>query len=158
LILDEPTSGLDTLVRREFLESMVDMTAAGQSVFLSSHQIPEVERVADIVAIMKNGELLLMEELAQLKDSCREVIVTYEDAVNVLAIPGQIVNHAVQGRQCICMIRTDNEQQFYTLQDRPEIRTVDVRRPTLEDIFVAYMRADRPKTAAAIANHTEVIR
>ena len=72
LILDEPTSGLDTLVRREFLESMVDMTASGQTVYLSSHQIPEVERVADIVAIMKHGKLLLVEELASLKDTSRE--------------------------------------------------------------------------------------
>jgi ABC-2 type transport system ATP-binding protein len=143
LILDEPTSGLDTLVRREFPESMVDMTAAGQTVFLSSHQIPEVERVADTVAIMKEGKLLLVEELSQLKDTCREVIVTYEDHVNLTAIPGNVVHHAVQGRQCVCLIRTDNEEQFYRLQDRPEVRTVDVRRPSLEDIFVAYMRADR---------------
>ena len=58
LILDEPTSGLDALVRREFLESMVDRAAQGQTVFLSSHQIVEVERVADIVAILRKGKLL----------------------------------------------------------------------------------------------------
>jgi len=142
LILDEPTSGLDTLVRREFLESMVDMTAAGQTVFLSSHQIPEVERVADIVAILKAGRLLLVEELPLLKESCREVIVTYEDQVNVTAIPGIVVNHVVRGRQCACLVRSDNEEQFYRLQGRPDVRTVDVRRPSLEDIFVAYMRGN----------------
>lgn len=148
LILDEPTSGLDTLVRREFLESMVDMTAAGQTVYLSSHQIPEVERVADIVAIMKQGKLLLVEELAELKDSCREVIITYEDQVNVAGIPGQLVHHSVQGRQSICMIRTTEEELFYRMQERSEVRTVDVRRPSLEDIFVAYMKADRPGATA----------
>ena len=63
LILDEPTSGLDALVRREFLESMVDRAAQGQTVFLSSHQIVEVERVADIVAILRRGKLLLVEPL-----------------------------------------------------------------------------------------------
>jgi ABC-type multidrug transport system ATPase subunit len=57
LVLDEPTSGLDTLVRREFLENMVDLAAAGRTVLLSSHQIGEVERVADIVAIIKDGKL-----------------------------------------------------------------------------------------------------
>lgn len=142
LILDEPTSGLDTLVRREFLESMVELTATGQTVYLSSHQIPEVERVADIVAIMKGGRLLLVEELSSLKDSCREVIVTYEDSVNVSAIPGLVVHHNVQGRQCVCLVRSDDEGQFYALQDRPDVRTVDVRRPSLEDIFVAYMKDD----------------
>ena len=161
LILDEPTSGLDTLVRREFLESMVDMTAAGQTVYLSSHQIPEVERVADIVAIMKEGKLLLVEELSQLKDTCREVIITYEDNVNLSAIPGRVVHHSVQGRQCVCLLRTDEEQQFYALQDRPEVRTVDVRRPSLEDIFVAYMRAGElpaNSTSTPILDRSEVSR
>ena len=57
LMLDEPTSGLDTMVRREFLESMVDLAAQGQTVLLSSHQIGEVERVADIVAISARASL-----------------------------------------------------------------------------------------------------
>ena len=45
LVLDEPTSGLDPVVRREFLESMVDVAAGGRTVLLSSHQIVEVERI-----------------------------------------------------------------------------------------------------------------
>jgi ABC-2 type transport system ATP-binding protein len=159
LLLDEPTSGLDTLVRREFLESMVELTAAGQTVFLSSHQIPEVERVADVVAIMKQGQLLLVEEISQLKESSLEVIITYEDQVNLTALPGNVVHHSVQGRQCACLIRTDNEEQFYRLQDRPEIRTVDVRRPSLEDIFVAYMHADRvPPTSQVLVQQSEMVR
>lgn len=150
LILDEPTSGLDTLVRREFLESMVDMTAAGQTVFLSSHQIPEVERVADIVAIMKGGRLLLVEDLATLKESCREVIVTFEDAVNITTVAqlaGSIVNYSIRGRQCACLLRTEEEESHYQLQDRPDVRTVDVRRPSLEDIFIGYMQSNEPPIA-----------
>ena len=52
LILDEPTSGLDVLVRRDFLESMVDLAGTGRTVLLSSHQISEVERVASHVALL----------------------------------------------------------------------------------------------------------
>lgn len=55
LILDEPTSGLDPVVRREFLEAMVDRTASGTTVFLSSHQLHEVERVAEYVALLKGA-------------------------------------------------------------------------------------------------------
>ena len=73
LVLDEPTSGLDTLVRREFLEGMVDIAAAGRTVLLSSHQIGEVERVADIVAIIRAGKLLLVDRLEDLKDQIREL-------------------------------------------------------------------------------------
>ena len=79
LILDEPTSGLDTLVRREFLEGMVDIAAAGRTVLLSSHQIGEVERVADIVAILRAGKLLLVERLETLKDQIRELNITLAD-------------------------------------------------------------------------------
>ena len=67
LILDEPTSGLDLLVRREFLESMVDLAAAGRTVLLSSHQIHEVERVADYVAIVHDGRLVMI-DLPQVVD------------------------------------------------------------------------------------------
>ena len=67
LILDEPTSGLDVLVRRDFLESMVDLAGAGRTVLLSSHQIGEVERVASHVAILHRGKLLLGEPLDDLK-------------------------------------------------------------------------------------------
>ncbi len=151
LILDEPTSGLDTLVRREFLESMVDLTSVGQTVYLSSHQIPEVERVADIVAIMKRGRLLLVEELSTLKESCREVIVTFEDRVNVPSIPGAIVHAVSQGRQAVCLVRESEEQQYYDLQNRSDVRTVDVRRPSLEDIFVAYMRSDDGSSQSVVA-------
>src|SRR5262249_14256709 len=59
LILDEPTSGLDLFVRREFLSSMVDMAGAGRTIFISSHQIAEVERIASHAAFLADGRLLL---------------------------------------------------------------------------------------------------
>ena len=90
LVLDEPTSGLDTLVRREFLESMVDLAAAGRTVLLSSHQIGEVERVADIVAIMPRGQVLLVERLDELKRTTREVTVTMQEAAGARRrLPGR---------------------------------------------------------------------
>ena len=58
LILDEPTSGLDPVVRREFLEQMVDRASEGKTVFLSSHQVDEVKRVADHIAVLREGELV----------------------------------------------------------------------------------------------------
>ena len=67
LILDEPTSGLDVLVRRDFLESMVDLAGAGRTVLLSSHQIGEVERVASHIVLLHKGKLVLAEPLDELK-------------------------------------------------------------------------------------------
>ncbi len=59
LVLDEPTSGLDAMVRREFLESLVDLASTGRTVLLSSHQIGEVERVASHIAMLHQGKLIL---------------------------------------------------------------------------------------------------
>ena len=64
------------MVRREFLESMVDIAAEGRTVLLSSHQIGEVERVADIVAIVHAGRVLLVERLEEIKPTTRQVTVT----------------------------------------------------------------------------------
>src|SRR4051812_28623339 len=100
LILDEPTSGLDTMVRREFLESMVDIAAEGRTVLLSSHQIGEVERVADIVAIVHSGHVLLVECLDHLKQSTRQLTITVNDANGPLPpIAGQTIHERRRGRQ-----------------------------------------------------------
>ena len=100
---------------------------------------------------MKRGRLLLVEELSTLKESCREVIVTFEDRVNVPSIPGAIVHAVSQGRQAVCLVRESEEQQYYDLQNRSDVRTVDVRRPSLEDIFVAYMRSDDGSSQSVVA-------
>ena len=99
LVLDEPTSGLDALVRREFLESMVDRAAAGQTVFLSSHQIDEVERVADIVAILREGQLVLVERLDELKDRVQALTVTLDDGVAMPRVAGEILRERRKARQ-----------------------------------------------------------
>ena len=141
LLLDEPTSGLDTMVRREFLESMVDLAAAGRTVLLSSHQIHEVERVADYVAIVHEGRLVLVERLrrieGQRKGLDRHARRRRVDAARAgrdsratpqgspMASPGPGPYGRRRGR-----LRAPD--------GRPRSR---IRRPSLEEIFVAYMRS-----------------
>ena len=106
LILDEPTSGLDTMVRREFLESMVDIAAEGRTVLLSSHQIGEVERVADVVAIVHAGRVLLVERLDELKRTTRQVSVTMEDPHRELpSLDGRLIHERHRGRQYELIVR-----------------------------------------------------
>ena len=108
LILDEPTSGVDPLVRREFLESMLDRVATGRTVLLSSHHIAEVERVADHVAILHAGAVCINEPLQQLRDAVSEVIVTLDDpllALPALTAPAQVMNEQTEGRQRRLIVR-----------------------------------------------------
>ncbi len=148
LILDEPTSGLDTMVRREFLESMVDLAAEGRTVFLSSHQIGEVERVADYVAIVHGGRLLAIERLDQMKQSTRELTVTVSDATAPLApIPGEIIHQRRRGRQWDVIVRSLDATELERLRFAEGVVAVESRTPSLEEIFVAYM-AQPPSTSS----------
>ena len=145
LILDEPTSGLDTLVRRRFLESMVDVAADNRTVFLSSHQIPEVERVADIVAIMNAGKLLVCEPLEQLKSRLEQWTVTLDAGANQL--PESDLNILFQeqaGRQIQLMIDKPNPESLWGLRDHPAVTEIEVHVPSLEDIFVTYLQQSEP--------------
>jgi len=142
LILDEPTSGLDTMVRREFLESMVDIAAEGRTVLLSSHQINEVERVADIVAMVHAGRILLVEPLDQLKqDTLQLTITTSEFSAKPPAIHGTVVHSRQRGRQWELLVRGIQESDVDALQHQPTVFAVDTRTPSLEEIFVAYMQS-----------------
>ena len=67
LILDEPTSGLDPLVQREFYDLLNEEKEQGKTVFLSSHILPEVERVCDRVGILRDGLLVDIETIEDLK-------------------------------------------------------------------------------------------
>jgi ABC-2 type transport system ATP-binding protein len=151
LILDEPTSGLDPLVRREFLESMVDVAAGGRTVLLSSHQIGEVERVADIVAILKNGKLLAVERLDDLKSQTRELTLTLTNGAPYLSdVPGQVISRREHDRQWRLLVRHLDENRLESFRSLAQVRDVEVRTLNLEEIFVGYMRAgeDPPKGAA----------
>ncbi len=83
LILDEPTGGLDPLMQQEF-NSLIDETrASGRTVFLSSHVLPEVERLADRVGIVRHSRLVALEEVEALKQKAlRHVELTFPARVD----------------------------------------------------------------------------
>jgi ABC-2 type transport system ATP-binding protein len=90
LILDDPTSGLDAVVRREFLEAMIaNVQAEGGTVLFSTHLLHEMERVADEVAILHHGRLLLRDSLENLKAATKKLRVVYPDRVpERIELPG----------------------------------------------------------------------
>ena len=69
LVMDEPTSGLDPLMQREFLAMVTEARAAGRTVFLSSHNLPEVERACDRVGIIREGRLVDVSTVSELQAS-----------------------------------------------------------------------------------------
>lgn len=144
LILDEPTSGLDPLVRREFLESMIDVSAEGRTVLLASHQVSEVERVADVVIILLNGQLVCMERLEDLKHSTQEVLLTLPDSsIAPPDIPGEVIAHVPFAHEHIWMVRNLDVQALNQRCENSSLPAAQIRRPNLEDILLAILREYR---------------
>lgn len=144
LILDEPTSGLDALVRREFLESMVDRAANGKTVFLSSHQISEVERVADTVAIMKESRLILVEPLDTLKAKTQCISATLkEDGLEFPAPFEKLIEIRYNGREVRAIGRNLEKGFAEILGNDPNVVRFELQQPSLEEIFMAYMAAGK---------------
>lgn len=143
LILDEPTAGLDPIARHEFLNQLVvEIAAQGKTIFFSSHILSEVEAVADWVGIIREGKLVVCDELDHLKQTQKVLKLTYAElppAAEMLALRGLpgVMSLAQEGRSVRLLIRGDVVALSQTIQARPhalrEVATVDLN---LEDIFL----------------------
>src|SRR5256886_1256564 len=92
LILDEPSSRLDPLLQRVFNEFLLEEQARGKTIFMSSHIMSDVEKVCQRVAVIRNGELVTVEEVEKLREKAgQRVTVEFGDAVTeeeLAGIPG----------------------------------------------------------------------
>tara|TARA_R110002049_G_scaffold72490_1_gene187023 strand:- start:141911 stop:142855 length:945 start_codon:yes stop_codon:yes gene_type:complete len=158
LILDEPTSGLDPMVRRQFLESMVDRAAQGRTVLLSSHQINEVERVADWIAILHQGELKLVQPLDQLKASTFVVTASLDDASTTAALPpGRVLTESQLGRQLRWVVQDLGNDWQSAYGPESGVSNVTATPATLEEVFVAVCdpHANRPEPGDTLPSASE---
>ncbi len=143
LILDEPSSGLDALVRREILENIISLIQSeGRTIFMSSHLLDEVERVADNVGILSRGQLLKDAPLDTLKEKNKRIRVVW--------------NGDVPSRERLQQVRfvqgAGKEEAYYTDDYQEELleqfksfnpKSLDVETMTLEEIFVETIRSSK---------------
>lgn len=143
LILDDPTLGLDTVVRRDFLESLIHLIQRqGRTILFSSHVLADVERVADRIGILVDGVLRVDAPLEHFRESITEVVLEFPGTVPTLpACPG-LVNTAVIGRQARLVIVGFNDTHREWLESFRPLRW-DRGNLSLEDAFIAYTRGSR---------------
>jgi polyether ionophore transport system ATP-binding protein len=141
LVLDEPTSGLDPLMEQRFRESITEAKQNGQTVFLSSHILSEVEALCDRVAILRAGELLEMGTLAEMRHlAAVQVQVTFDGpAPEVSNVPG-ISSAVVEGSRLTCQI-TGSIQPLLEVLARSSVRELLSSEPSLEELFLSHYGA-----------------
>lgn len=140
LILDEPTTGLDPLMQQEFYRLIMEVKKEGRTVLLSSHNLPEVERVCDRVGIIRDGKLIAVEAVAELKSKAVRTLeihfassVTASDfdnldGINELTVEGSVMRCTVQGSLGSLIKRAA----------RFDVIDLITHEPDLEETFLAY--------------------
>ena len=136
LILDEPTAGLDPLMEVAFRETVREAKERGQTIFLSSHILSEVEAVCDRVGILRGGRLVDEGTLQQLRHlSAQTIEVTFDGpAPSLDGLAGATVTHAGANALHIEMVGSVG-QLIAALADHPVI-SLTSREPSLEEVFL----------------------
>nr|WP_090338601.1 ABC transporter ATP-binding protein [Mycolicibacterium malmesburyense]CRL66530.1 ABC transporter-like protein [Mycolicibacterium malmesburyense] len=139
LVLDEPTSGMDPLMERAFRSCVVEARERGQTVFLSSHQLDEVEAVCDRVAILRAGRLVEVDSIAGLRRLRRTVVeVSYRgDPPSIGHIAG-VSNFEELGRGRSRFSVTGPPVAALRALATADVTALVMHEPTLEEIFLDY--------------------
>ncbi len=136
LLLDEPTAGLDPLMEMVFRQCVQQAKARGQTVFLSSHILSEVEALCDRVGILRSGRMVEQGALADLRHlSAQTVDVTFEGAApHVPALPG--VHATLLGPKALRFEVHGSVRPLIAALAPFPIATLTSREPSLEEIFL----------------------
>jgi beta-exotoxin I transport system ATP-binding protein len=141
LILDEPITGLDPLVQQSFHALLREVAAKGGTVFLSSHTLSEVERVADRVAILRRGQLVVVDSLERLLEvAVRRLEVEFTGvtpgAEELGAVPG--VREVTREGAHLVVAFEGSADALVKAIARYEVRSIRSRDDDLDEIFLRY--------------------
>lgn len=156
LILDDPTLGLDTVVRREFLESMIQVIQrAGRTILFSSHILGDVERVADRIGILVDGVLRVDCPTDTFKGSVRKVVIEFNRVVPDFPGCRGLIGSREEGLNLELVIVGFGDEQRRVCESL-EPRAIDVIELNLEDAFIEYTRGPRRAVPAFITENRDV--
>jgi ABC-2 type transport system ATP-binding protein len=143
LIMDEPSSGLDPLMQREFQTMLREVVAEGRTVFLSSHTLSEVQRVADRVGIIRHGRLIALEAVSSLRSKgMRRVELEFGSPVDpaiLEAVPG-VREVTVEDHRAMLSYNGKMDILLKTVADRYDLVDIATQEADLEEIFLTYYR------------------
>ncbi len=141
LIMDEPSSGLDPLVQREFQRMMREVASEGRTVFLSSHTLSEVQRVADRVGIIRHGKLIAVEGVADLRSKAiRTINLFFDEPVageTFKGLPG-VRDVNIENHHVTLSFDGQMETLLKVVTERYSLLDITTQEADLEEIFLTY--------------------
>ena len=139
IILDEPSRGLDPVVTQKFHEILINLKNKGTSILLSSHDLSEVNKVADRVVIIKDGSSIKIENIRDLEDkTIYSVSIDFNDKYNIKDFEKFIITSR-NDKQINLKIKSDINSLIKILL-KYDISNISIDHATLEDIFLEYYK------------------
>jgi ABC-2 type transport system ATP-binding protein len=140
LILDEPTTGLDPLIQQRFLALVAEARAAGQTVFMSSHVLSEVQQSADRVGIVRDGRMVAVEAVESLRSrAVRRVEVRFDTEVSAEGFDNLegVLDVRIDGSVLTCRLAGRADGLVKAIA-RHGVASLTVEEPDLEELFLVY--------------------
>jgi ABC-2 type transport system ATP-binding protein len=143
LVLDEPTDGLDPVMAEELLRELIRLSASdGTTIFFSSHQLAEVEQIADRITIINQGRSIVSGELEDLKRQYQRIKVVFADGIPA-AIPwAQGADRIRKEGRMVSILSGQNSEEIMAQARALPGTSVDTYPVTLKELFLELMRAD----------------
>jgi len=142
-IMDEPSSGLDPLIQREFQTMIREEANEGHTVFLSSHTLSEVQRVADRVGIIRRGKLVAVESVSELRSKAiRRIELDFSSPVEAAvfeAVPG-VRDASVEDHRIVLSYSGKMDVLLKVVMNRYDVLDIHTQEADLEEIFLTYYR------------------
>jgi ABC-2 type transport system ATP-binding protein len=143
LLLDEPTSGLDPAMAEEVLQALVSSVAAeGTTVFFSSHQLAEVDQIADHVAIIDRGRAVVAGSLDELRENFRRIQLVFEGEAPAVAFRAPGVARVRRGGRVLTVLSSQGAEPIVEEARALNPVSVDVAPVTLKEIFLETVAAE----------------
>lgn len=140
-IFDEPTSGLDPLMEQVFQEEVHKLRQNGKSILLSTHILSEVERLADRVVIIRQGEIVESGSLEELRHLTRStLIIETEENVSQLAYEPGVYDFIKKGKEAIFSIDQNKLNEIVIAASALKIKKLEILPPSLEDLFMRHYK------------------
>ncbi len=143
LILDEPTSGLDPLMQNKFVDLIKKEKEAGKTILLSSHMFEEVEKTCSVVSIIKEGCIVTIDSIANLKKAkTKKYIITFQNKKDRKSFCQENLEIIDQDETRAIVIVENNMKEFIKALQKYDIIDIESERQSLENIFLKYYGGD----------------
>lgn len=143
LILDEPMAGLDALVREELVEGVLgELSKEGRTMILSSHTFSDVHRLADVIAIVHEGRLLIQRPTADLLMETKRIRAVLKDGQRPRRPEGAVCER-IQGREWLLTVSGFDLSMVESVRAANQLEQFEVLDLGLEEIFKDYIRGEK---------------